>query len=42
MRGKRVGVCTLDSPAIRVGSLMADYVGLDPIHDIQWVIEEQI
>jgi NitT/TauT family transport system substrate-binding protein len=40
LRGKRVGVYTLDSPPYVLVSLMASYVGLDPVNDIEWVIEE--
>ncbi|OWK21189.1 hypothetical protein AJ88_20435 [Mesorhizobium amorphae CCBAU 01583] len=40
LRGKRVGVFTLDSPQYVLVSLMAAYVGLDPVNDIEWVIEE--
>jgi NitT/TauT family transport system substrate-binding protein len=40
LRGKRVGVYTLDSPPYVLVSLMAAYVGLDPVNDIEWVIEE--
>ncbi|MET3522137.1 ABC transporter substrate-binding protein [Mesorhizobium abyssinicae] len=41
LRGRRVGVFTLDSPQYVLVSLMAAYVGLDPVNDIEWVIEEQ-
>jgi NitT/TauT family transport system substrate-binding protein len=40
LRGKRVGVYTLASPPYVLVSLMAAYVGLDPVNDIEWVIEE--
>jgi NitT/TauT family transport system substrate-binding protein len=40
LRGKRVGVFTLDSPQYVLVSLIAAYVGLDPVNDIEWVIEE--
>lgn len=40
LRGKRVGVFNLDSPQYVLVSLMAAYVGLDPVNDIEWVIEE--
>ena len=40
LRGKRVGVFTLDSPQYVLVALMAAYVGLDPVNDIEWVIEE--
>ena len=39
LRGKRVGVFTLDTPQYVLVSLMAAYVGLDPVNDIEWVIE---
>lgn len=38
LRGKRVGVYTLVSPQYVLVSLMAAYVGLDPVNDIEWVI----
>ena len=38
MRGKRVGVYILDSHPHKLTSLMADYVGLDPVNEIQWVM----
>ena len=38
LRGKRVGVFTLASPQYVFVSLMAAYVGLDPVNDIEWVI----
>jgi NitT/TauT family transport system substrate-binding protein len=41
LRGKRVGVFTLDSPQYVLVSLMAAYVGIDPVNDIEWIIEEQ-
>ena len=37
LRGKRVGVWVLDSHPHKLTSLIADYVGLDPINDIEWV-----
>jgi NitT/TauT family transport system substrate-binding protein len=37
LRGKRVGVTALGSSAHTQLSLMAAYVGLDPVHDIDWV-----
>ena len=40
LRGKRVGVWTLVSPQYMLISLMAAYVGLDPVNDIEWVTEE--
>ena len=41
LRGKRVGVYTRGSPQYVLVSLMAAYIGLDPVNDIEWVIEEQ-
>ena len=39
LRGKRVGVgSVLDSTAHTLLTLMAAYVGLDPVNDIQWVL----
>ncbi len=38
MRGKRVGVWFLDSHPHKLTSLIANYVGLDPVHDIEWVV----
>lgn len=38
LRGKRVGVYTVASPQYVLVSLMAGYVGLDPLNDIEWVI----
>ena len=40
LRGKRVGIWTLNSPQYVLISLMAAYVGLDPVNDIDWVTEE--
>ena len=40
LRGKRVGVFTSNSPPYVLVALMAAYVGLDPVNDIEWVIEE--
>lgn len=37
LKGKRVGVFSLTSAPHVLVSLMAAYVGLDPINDIQWV-----
>jgi NitT/TauT family transport system substrate-binding protein len=37
LRGKRVGVWALDTHPHKLASLMANYVGLDPAHDIKWV-----
>jgi NitT/TauT family transport system substrate-binding protein len=40
LRGKRVGVGLLNSTAHTLLTLMAAYVGLDPVNDIQWVVSE--
>jgi NitT/TauT family transport system substrate-binding protein len=40
LRGKRVGVTTFDSSAHVWLTLMAHYVGLDPVNDIEWVTGE--
>ena len=41
LRGKRVGVgSVLDSTPYTLLTLMAAYVGLDPVNDIQWVLTE--
>ena len=37
LKGKRVGVWALNDHPHVLLSLMASYVGLDPVHDIQWV-----
>ena len=37
MRGKRVGVWNMGGHPQILTSLMANYVGLDPVHDIRWV-----
>ena len=37
LRGKRVGVPDTEGPAYVLISLMAGYVGLDPVNDIEWV-----
>ena len=37
LRGKRVGVPDTEGPAYVLISLMARYVGLDPVNDIEWV-----
>jgi NitT/TauT family transport system substrate-binding protein len=37
LRGKRVGVWALNSHPHVLTSLMVNYVGLDPVNDIQWV-----
>jgi NitT/TauT family transport system substrate-binding protein len=41
LRGKRVGVGRLDSTAHTMLTLMAAYVGLDPVNDIQWVLTKE-
>ena len=38
LRGRRVGVFALDSASYVLVALMAGYVGLDPVNDIEWVI----
>ncbi|APG93188.1 ABC transporter substrate-binding protein [Sinorhizobium americanum] len=38
LRGKRVGVFDLDSAGYVFVALMAGYVGLDPVNDIDWII----
>ena len=37
LKGKRVGVWALNDHPHVLLSLIASYVGLDPVHDIQWV-----
>jgi NitT/TauT family transport system substrate-binding protein len=37
LKGKRVGVWALNSHPHVLTSLMVNYVGLDPVNDIQWV-----
>jgi NitT/TauT family transport system substrate-binding protein len=37
LKGRRVGVSALNGHPHVLLSLMASYVGLDPVHDIQWV-----
>ncbi len=37
LRGKRVGIWVRDSHPHKLTSLIADYVGLDPNNDIEWV-----
>jgi NitT/TauT family transport system substrate-binding protein len=39
LRGKRVGVELLNSSAHTMLTLIAAYVGLDPVKDIQWVVQ---
>ena len=38
LKGKRVGIWGFDNHPQILLSLMANYVGLDPAHDIEWVI----
>jgi NitT/TauT family transport system substrate-binding protein len=40
LRGKRLGVNMLGSSSHTLLTLMAAYVGLDPVNDIQWVVQE--
>jgi NitT/TauT family transport system substrate-binding protein len=40
LRGRRVGIHTFDSLSYVFVALMAAYVGLDPVNDIEWVIEQ--
>jgi NitT/TauT family transport system substrate-binding protein len=42
LRGKRVGTYNMDSPSYVVVALMAAYVGLDPVNDIQWVLSGDV
>ena len=42
LRGKRVGVDGLNNSRHVWLSLMAAYVGLDPVNDIQWVVTEDV
>jgi NitT/TauT family transport system substrate-binding protein len=39
LKGKRVGMHHPDAPSHVLVALMAAYVGLDPVNDIEWVIE---
>ncbi|MER8810899.1 ABC transporter substrate-binding protein [Mesorhizobium australicum] len=41
LRGKRVGGGSVESHPHILTALMANYVGLDPVHDIEWVEGEQ-
>jgi NitT/TauT family transport system substrate-binding protein len=41
LRGKRVGTYNMDSPSYVVVALMAAYVGLDPVNDIEWVLAKE-
>jgi NitT/TauT family transport system substrate-binding protein len=40
LKGKRVGIWSLGSHPHVLLSLMANYVGLDPVHDIQWIVTD--
>ena len=40
LKGKRVGVISLNSPSYIFVAIMAAYVGLDPAKDIRWVLSE--
>lgn len=40
LRGKRVGVSTINNNSHVLLTLMASYVGLDPVNDIEWVFEQ--
>jgi NitT/TauT family transport system substrate-binding protein len=42
LRGKRVGVSNLNTSAHMWLMLMADYVGLDPVNDIEWIAGEDL
>jgi NitT/TauT family transport system substrate-binding protein len=42
LRGKRVGVDGFDSSSHVQMVLMATYVGLDPVNDIQWITSEEL
>jgi NitT/TauT family transport system substrate-binding protein len=42
LRGKRVGIDNFNSSRHVWLSLMAAYVGLDPVNDIQWVLAEDV
>lgn len=39
LKGKRVGMHTLDSLSHVMVALMAAYVGLDPVNDIEWIAD---
>jgi len=39
LKGKRVGMHDPDAPSHVLVALMAAYIGLDPVKDIEWVIE---
>lgn len=40
LRGMRVGVNSFGNSAHVLLTLMAGYVGLDPVHDIEWVVQD--
>ena len=40
LKGKRVGMHDPDAPSHVLVALMAAYVGLDPVNDIEWVIQD--
>jgi NitT/TauT family transport system substrate-binding protein len=42
LKGKRVGVRSLGSAPHVFLSIMAAYVGLDPVHDIDWVADSNV
>jgi NitT/TauT family transport system substrate-binding protein len=41
LKGKRVGMHDPDAPSHVLVALMAAYIGLDPVNDIEWVIEPE-
>ena len=41
LKGKRVAIGAVDSHPHVLLSLMANYVGLDPVRDVQWVVDGQ-
>ncbi|MCF6118926.1 ABC transporter substrate-binding protein [Mesorhizobium muleiense] len=41
LKGKRVGIHDPDAPSHVLVALMAAYIGLDPVNDIEWVIEPE-
>ena len=40
LKGKRVGMHDREAPSHVLVALMASYVGLDPVNDIEWVVQE--
>jgi NitT/TauT family transport system substrate-binding protein len=40
LKGKRVGMHDQDAPSHMLVALMANYIGLDPANDIEWVVQE--